>query len=433
MKKFLNEFRVFLSYPWDMRVLLVTNLIYAFVMPVVEMFIGAYVMRKSDDVKMVVAYQLAVYAGIPLTFYINGWLLRHVRIQRLYSVGMLLSGVSMIVMMSLPELRAGGLVVAGGLMGMSFGLYWANRDFLALSSTNDENRNYYYGLETFFATNTGILMPVAIGAFIGWYSRNDPALASQAYQIVTGIVFVLAIAASVVCHRGHFPNPPSTRFIYFRFHPLWRWQLVMAVLTGITAGYIVTAPAMLVMKLVGKEGSLGTILSLGGVLSAVLLYIIGRTTQPRHRLHIFAVGLLLFLVGTIPNALWFNASGVLIFMVCMVLARPLQSIANFTIQMLNIDTVSHLEGRNKNAYICNQELGFFVGRLLGLGLFLVLAYKVSDAFALRYALPVVATLQLLAFWVARIVLRSCAAVAGQHELTTRERAEVTAEAAENRP
>jgi len=433
MKKLFDEYRVFLSYPWDMRVLLVTNLIYAFVMPVVEMFIGAYVMRKSDDVKMVVTYQLAVYAGIPLTFFINGWLLRHFRIQRLYSIGMLLSGVSMIVMMSLPELSVAGLGVAGGLMGMSFGLYWANRDFLALSSTNDSNRNYYYGLETFFATNTGILVPLIVGSFIGWYSRNNAGLAGQAYQIVTGLVFILAIIASVVCHRGHFPNPPSTPFVFFRFHRLWRWQLVMAVLTGLTAGFIVTAPAMLVMKLVGKEGSLGTLLSVGGALSAVVLYVIGRIAQPRHRLHIFAVGLLLFLAGTIPNALWFNATGVLIFMICMVLARPLQSIANFTIQMLTIDTVSRIEGRNKNAYLCNQEFGFFLGRLLGLGLFLVLAYKVSDVFALRYALPIVAGLQLTAFWVARTILQGCAAETVSKGLTSGELAEVVAEAAENRP
>lgn len=433
MKKLFDEYRVFLSYPWDMRVLLVTNLIYAFVMPVVEMFVGAYVMRKSDDVKMVVSYQLAVYAGIPITFFINGWLLRYFRIQRLYSVGMLLSGVSMIVMMSLPELSVAGLAVAGGLMGMSFGLYWANRDFLALSSTNDANRNYYYGLETFFATNTGIVVPLIIGAFIGWYSRNDASLASQAYQVVTGIVFVLAIIASVVCHRGRFSNPPNTPFIYFRYHRLWRWQLVMAVLTGLTGGFIVTAPAMLVMKLVGKEGSLGTLLSVGGALSAVVLYILGRTTRPEHRLLIFAVGLLLFLFGTIPNALWFNASGVLIFMICMVLARPLQSIANFTIQMLTIDTVSHIEGRNKNAYLCNQEFGIFVGRLLGLGFFLVLAYKISDVFALRYALPVVAGLQLIAYWVARIILRGCAEAAVIKDLTPDEQLEVVAEAAENRP
>jgi len=82
---------------------------------------------------------------------------------------MLLSGVSMVVMMSLNELSLVGLGVAGLLMGMSFGLYWSNRDYLALSSTSDGNRNYYYGLETFFATNVGIVVPFAVGAFIGWY------------------------------------------------------------------------------------------------------------------------------------------------------------------------------------------------------------------------------------------------------------------------
>ena len=37
-------------------------------MPVIEIFVGAYVMRNSNDVKMVVTYQLAVYTGIPFTF-----------------------------------------------------------------------------------------------------------------------------------------------------------------------------------------------------------------------------------------------------------------------------------------------------------------------------------------------------------------------------
>jgi YQGE family putative transporter len=117
---------------------------------VIDVFVGAYVMRNSQDVRMVVMYQLAVYAGIPFTFLINGYLLKHIAIKRLYSAGMLLSGISMAVMMSLGKLEMTGVGVAGLMMGMSFGLFWANRDFLALSTTNDSNRNYYYGLETFF-------------------------------------------------------------------------------------------------------------------------------------------------------------------------------------------------------------------------------------------------------------------------------------------
>ncbi|XHR27306.1 MAG: MFS transporter [Chthoniobacteraceae bacterium] len=404
MRNPLHEIRVFLSYPRNMRVLLIANLIYAFVMPVIEIFIGAYVMRNSNDVKMVIAYQLAVYAGIPFTFLLNGWLLQFVSIKRLYSLGMLLSGVSMVCMMSLHELSITGLALAGLLMGMSFGLYWSNRDFLALSSTNDSNRNYYYGLETFFATNIGIIVPVSVGAFISSFGVN----ANLAYQIITVAVFVLAIFASFVAHGGQFENPPQSRFLYFRYHWLWNRMQLLAILKGMGQGYIVTAPAMLVMTLVGKEGSLGTLQTAGGLLSAVVLYILGRSAQPRHRIYIFTAGLLLFVVGAVPNALFYDKVGVLIFMLCLVLGRPLQDIAYFTIQMLVIDTVSTIEKRNKYSYIFNQEFGFFIGRFGGCGLFLFLAYNVSNTFALRYAILIIGVIQLLSVSVARSLLKGCA-------------------------
>ena len=276
-----------------MRILLLTNLIYAFVLPVIDVFVGAYVMRNSHDVKMVVIYQLAVYTGIPFTFLINGFLLQHINIKRLYSAGMLLSGVSMAVMMSLGQLSMTGVGVAGLMMGMSFGLFWANRDFLALSTTNDDNRNYYYGVETFFYTNTYVIVPVIIGWFIegtglrGWFGGDR----NTAYQIVTGCVFLLTIFSSIVVHRGHFENPPKSEFIFFRYHWLWNRMQLLAILKGLAQGYIVTAPAMLVMRLVGQEGALGTIQAVGGILSAFLLYVIGRTTKPAHRIVIFTIGL----------------------------------------------------------------------------------------------------------------------------------------------
>jgi YQGE family putative transporter len=405
MGSLLREIAVFKSYPREMRVLLITNLIYAFTLPVVEIFIGTYVMRNSaNDVTKVVIYQLAVYTGIPFTFMINGWLLRRIQIKWLYSLGMLLSGISMLVMMSLPELTATGLALAGLIMGVSFGFYWSNRDFLALSSTCDANRNYYYGLESFFSTSINIVVPVSIGAFIKGFGDQ----ANLAYYLVTGMVFGLAVVASTVVHRGHFHNPPETPFIHFRFHWLWMRMQLLALLKGLGQGYIVTAPAMLVMTLVGKEGSVGLIQTIGGALSAILLYILGRTTTPRHRIYLFAGGLGLFAFGAVPNAIVYNGLGVLIFMLCLVLARPLQDIAYFTIQMLVIDTVSAIENRNEYSYIFSQEFGFYVGRLLGCGLFLALAYGISSTFALRYALLIIGVVQLLSIPVARTILRGCA-------------------------
>jgi YQGE family putative transporter len=413
MNRISHEYRHFLSYPRDMRILLLTNLIYAFVLPVIDVFVAAYVMRNSQNIKLVVIYQLAVYTGIPFTFLINGFLLQRINIKRLYSAGMLLSGVSMALMMSLGDLSISGVGVAGLMMGMSFGLFWANRDFLALSTTNDSNRNYYYGVETFFYTNTYVLVPFIIGWFIagtaewGWFG-GDP---NTAYRIVAGFVFLLTIFSSIIVHRGQFENPPKSDFIYFRYHWLWNRMQVLAILKGLAQGYIVTAPAMLVMRLVGQEGALGTIQAVGGILSAFLLYLIGRTTKPAHRIVIFTIGLSLFALGGLANALLFNAVGVLLFMVCLLLARPLQDIAYFPIQMRVIDTVSAIENRNKFAYIFNQEFGFYIGRFAGCGLFILLANYSSDTFALRYALLIIGVVQLLSIWMAKRVLEGCAGMA----------------------
>jgi len=60
--------------------------------------------------------------------------------------------------------------------------------------------------------------------------------------------------------------------VFFRFHPLWRRMLKLALLKGLAQGYIVTAPAMLIMLLVGQEGTLGATQAIGGVFSACLMY-----------------------------------------------------------------------------------------------------------------------------------------------------------------
>ena len=250
-----SEIRHFGTYPFNMRILLLTNMLYAFVLPVVELFVGTYIMRNSSELAYVVGYQLAVYTGIPLTFLVNGFLMRRIRISHLYSFGMLLSGVSMAVMMSLETLDLAGIVVAGLIMGLSYGFFWANRDFLALNSTDDGNRNYYYGLESFFNTVAGVVVPGMIGAFLGatadhnWLGGNI----NLAYKLVTLFVFALTIIASAVVFRGRFSNPPKERFIYLRFDVLWNKMMRLAVLKGIAQGYIVTAPSMLVMTLVGKR------------------------------------------------------------------------------------------------------------------------------------------------------------------------------------
>jgi YQGE family putative transporter len=292
--------------------------------------------------------------------------------------------------------------MAGIIMGMSFGFYWANRDYLALAITNDNNRNYYYGLETFFYTIIAVIVPVAIGWFIE--SNGNDALIHRAYKIITGAVFLITILASIVCFRGNFKNPAQKRFVYFKFHPLWYRLLSLAMLKGLGQGFLVTAPAMLIMLLLGKEGALGTAQSIGAIIAAITMYIVGRLSSPRHRIFIFAAGVSLFALGAILNGILFNQMGVVLFILLLLIAKPLMDLAYFPIQFRVIDIVSKIEKRGEFAYILNHEAGLYTGRFLGAGTFLLLAYTISTEIALRYAIVIIGLLQLFSVLVAKGII-----------------------------
>ena len=82
MNKLKREYQFFKQQTLNVRVLLMTNLLYAFVLPVVEIFVGAYVMRHTSEPVSVAFYQLFMYIGIIATSFVNGFLLRHVAAAR---------------------------------------------------------------------------------------------------------------------------------------------------------------------------------------------------------------------------------------------------------------------------------------------------------------------------------------------------------------
>ena len=411
IKRLKLEIDHFNNQPHNFRILVLTNMVYAIVLPVIDIFVAAYVMRSSNDPVKVVIYQLTIYTGIPLTFLLNGFLLKHFNIKKLYSAGMMLSGVSMMIMMSLHTLDLTGIGFAGITMGMSFGFYWANRDYLALSITNDGNRNYYYGLETFFYTIIAVVVPVAIGWFLE--SNGVDATVHRQYRIITGMVFLITIGASVVCFKGTFGNPAQKKYVFFKFHPLWYRLLFLALLKGLAQGFLVTAPAMLIMLLLGKEGALGTAQSIGAIIAAVLMYLVGRVSKPSDRIKTFAAGLILFAIAAVLNGILFNALGVILFMLFLLVAKPLLDLAYFPIQFRVIDIVSKIENRGEFAYILNHEAGLYVGRFLGAGTFLVLAYAISTEIALRYAIIIIAGLQLYSIAVAKRIIKKGSELSGE--------------------
>ena len=403
MNKLKREYQFFKQQTPNVRVLLMTNLLYAFVLPVVEIFVGAYVMRHTSEPVSVAFYQLFMYIGIIATSFVNGFLLRHVSVKVLYAGGILVSGLSMFAMMLVKSLGFVELGIAGLVLGAASGFFWT------LNNTTDSSRNYFFGLESFFFSITSITVPLLIGAFISQIDGKEIMGClidiNGAYRLVTVGVIVVTLFAVAVLWRGKFANPVQKNFLYFRFCTLWKKMLLLASLKGMVQGFLVTAPAILVLKLVGDEGTLGLIQGISGTLTAILVYVLGRIAKPEDRPKIFIAGLLVFFIGTLFNGVLFSATGVIIFVLCKVIFQPLFDLPYYPIMMQTIDAVVKIEKRNEYTYILSHEFGLFLGRAFGLILFMALAFAISQDFALKYALILVGALQLIAYPLARNIIK----------------------------
>ena len=368
-------------------------------------------MRSCGKPSYVALFQLSMYAGIVFTSVINGWLLKKFNVAWLYCAGILFSSISMVGMMMLKDLGIAELIPIGIVMGAASGFFWTNRYLITLNSTDDDNRNYFFGLESLGFTVGNICVPLIVGAVISYLSGKELLGISfdvnMTYRLVTVAATVISIIACANILSGHYENPGNSRFFYFRFSRLWNKMLCLSSLKGMVQGFLVTAPAILVMKLIGEEGTLGLIQSVSGGLTAILVYVLGRVTKPKHRIIVFSIGISIFFFGTLVNCFWFSAMGAIVFILCKVMFQPLHDLAYFPIMMRTIDVVSKAEGRNEYTYILSHEIGLFIGRAFGLLLFLALAFGISEVFALKFALPIVGGLQMLSIPLAKNIIRDC--------------------------
>ena len=408
MNGLIGEFKFFLSQPRNIKTLLVTNLLFAMVLPVIEIFAGAYIMRNTGSPSFVVKYQLCMYVGVVLAALVNGLLLKYLKSAFVYGFGIIISAISLMAMMSISNVNIEILCLVGFLIGLSTGFFWTNRYLLTLYSTDDSNRNYFFGCESFFFSLWNIVIPLVIGAFLATVEAGrvfGDLTVNGGYKVITAAALFISVLACIALSQGRFKNPESKKFFYFRFHELWVKMLSLAGLKGMVQGFLVTAPAILVMKFLGSEGSLGLIQGIGGALTAILVYILGRVARPQDRIKIFGFGLLIFFIGTLANGIMFSAFGVIIFVLCKVFFQPLHDLAYYPIMMKAIDVVSEIEKRDGYTYIMSHEIGLFFGRAFGMVLFILMASLISEDFALRFALVVVGALQMLSLPLAKNIIK----------------------------
>lgn len=358
-------------------------------------------MGPTEVIKYVVSYFVGYFTIIPVGFIINGYLLRYFKISHLYIFGML---AEIFVIIPLSFLHIQGMVqlfCIGGIMGISSGLFWSNRHYMSFFVTDNLNRNYVFGLDNTLMTIGGFITPLVFGFLTGvkglTLTNLIPGLPVEAGRIIlSGFLLALISIASFNILKGKYHNPEIKPFLFFKYCKIWNKQRLMNTLEGFSYGPLIVMPSLIFLYIFKDGGSLGLVESVGIILSLIPVYYLARYSKPRHRLFILLGAGIILIFAAIVLAIFFNQPSGIIFSLCSKIVFSVLYMPFLAIRMRSMNLSTPIDKKEEYSYFVDIEIFMGLGRVLGLGVFLLAYYYASQILALKFGFLVIGMIPIIA-------------------------------------
>jgi MFS transporter, YQGE family, putative transporter len=354
--------------------------------PMLYIFTYAYIFKTTSSIEASSLMNLGWYISISAVFYINGLLLKRFSIKSLYSVGMVFTGLANMLIFVLPITKP-TLFMIGFLTGIPMGLYWANRNYLTLSLTADNQRNYFKSLETIFPTIINITLPPIIGLSVVYLEKLGYLDLTQIYQIWMIVSLVFMIVGVLVTRAIPMTNPQPKVHFLSKVSKSWQKIRLVRLIQGLANGALIFLPPVIILSVLGNESVLGNTRALMSLGSVVVIYWFGTRGKIINRFRDLKLAYWSFFFLSLAFAYFFNVLGVLLFLAGLTVFEAFSWTALETIIMKSIDDEEDGDDTNNFAYIADQELFLNIGRVAGVIGLITLGRVTSPLVSLR-ALPV---------------------------------------------
>ena len=193
-----SEILHFKNLPKKAQELLISFFFYSTAYPMISIFINAFIWRNNNNISYLIFFRIGQFLIVPLVFLLGGILLKIIKINLLYFIGALFIAISSVLIIFLKNNTVVGFLIMGVLLGIGTGLYWASRNYLTIKETNEENRNYFFGLLFSFATIIGLIVTLLVGWLIVF---------GMSYQLLITIAFILIFFSGLIILKGNYETP----------------------------------------------------------------------------------------------------------------------------------------------------------------------------------------------------------------------------------
>lgn len=395
VKQLQKEKRYFNKLDFWARKLIYSIALTNLVSPLLSIFISAFIFRQTNDIKSVALYNLGMFIGLPLAFFINGFLIKKIRVATVYIFSITAQGLVLIPLIFFSWISFYAIFTLGLLFGISAGFYWANRNFLTLDLTKSEERSYFSGLEVALGKFSGIIVPFVVGWFIILGEKLSLYSTERAYQLLLVFAIAVLIRAGYLIKNIKHKKLVMDKFPVLIFGSLWNKVRIFTFLRGIGEGGYLFIPTLMVLLLVGEEGVLGTLKSISAILSAFVIYFVAKKMKEKNRPFVLTISLLFQLVASLLFGISYSALTVIIYFILVALAGPFSWISLGPITLDVIDKDSEHKKIGRYNYVFDSEIYLNFGRILGASIFLFFAITMTTAAALRITPILLAGIQTL--------------------------------------
>lgn len=360
---FFKEIKFFNGLNKNAVKLLLSNLSFEIAAPMLYIFSNSFFWYKTYDIQLIVLFNLFFYLLIPVSFFLNAYLLKKLNIKYIAFAGLVLQGFSLLFFIFNIHPDYLNTSLFGIILGICSGLYWSNRNFMEFQTTDDENRDYYYGVFLSGATLISILFNSIYGNFLGhpeiWGVPKD-----TLYLIASIFVILILFLSGSFLLKGRYRNP-IVKSIILR-NPDQKWKRIRKIyfLTGLREANSFLIPTLLILYVLQTEDLLGEAVSLASVASAVVIYLAGRYIKKQDRKLIIALGILLLAINSFLLIIFYSDQFAFIY-------NTIESIGNIFIYLSLVPIfLKQLDIQKENSdseykFLFDADLFLNIGRIFG--------------------------------------------------------------------
>ena len=365
----------------------------------------ALIYLQTNSVIGAAVFNLAFYVTLLIAFFLNGKLLEIYSAKFLFITGGILQGLVMICLYFLPPSDLWQVAIFGLIYGLPLGLYWGNRNRLYLYFTTDHNRHFFEGTRKLLTDPLMAVAPMIAGWSIVWL-QNWTVVPTKivAYQLVGVVGLVILFLSMIPLYQAKFPKLKVKIYRLPRITKHWQLFRWFVLISSVQFALVLSLPEILTLKYLGNEGVLGTLKMVFVVLSAAMLYLLGKKTNSRSRLNILKLSAWPLILAAGLVFAFTSHAAITFYLIVMAISDSVFWFVYFPILSHAVEQESNGNHELEYAYILDHEIWINIGRAIATFGYFFVVHVWGDQQGVLSAILAGALMQLIGLNLAKKIL-----------------------------